>query len=251
MGRLKRAPGFDMKEASYPPAFPHDPLKEIFEGVYLAHGSIRIGPAIRISRNMVIVRSGNELTLINPIRLDDGELRRLDELGRVKHVIRLGDFHGMDDTFYVDTYGAEFWCQAGQSTYGLPKPDRVIDSGSAPPITNAEFFLFERALFPEAALLLRDHALLITADSLQYLRDWSYTTLPARIVMRFIGFRLGLVIGGPWLRRVTPKGGSMKPDFDRLLKLDFDNLVSAHGSLLRGGAKAEARQLVAGTFMHA
>ena len=50
----------------YPPAFPHDPITPIFHNVYLVHGSIRIGPGMRMNRNMVIVKSGDELTLIQP-----------------------------------------------------------------------------------------------------------------------------------------------------------------------------------------
>jgi hypothetical protein len=237
-----------IKTDKYPPACPHDPITEMFAGVYLAHGSIRIGPGIRINRNMIVVREGHELTLINPIRLNAGELKKLDRMGTVKHVLRLGDFHGADDPFYVDTYRAEFWCQPGQSTYALPKPDHVVDAASVPPMKNAEFFLFENARFPEAALLLKEHALLVTTDSLQYLPDWSYTTPLARIAMRLMGFRLGLLIGKPWLKRVSPRGGSMEADFDKLLRLDFDNLVSAHGSLLRGGAKARVRELVGEVF---
>lgn len=237
-----------IRKDKYPPAYPHDPITEMFDGVYLVHGSIRIGPGVRINRNMIIVRDGHELTLVNPIRLNPGELKKLDEKGTVKHVVRLGDFHGADDRFYVDTYRAEFWCQAGQSTYAMPKPDHVIDAASVPPIKNAEFFLFESARFPEAALLLKEDALLVTTDSIQYLPDWSYTTPLARIAMRLMGFRLGLLIGKPWLRRVSPRGGTLKGDFDKLLKLEFDNLVSAHGSLLRGGARARVRAVVDEVF---
>lgn len=55
-----------------------------------------------MNRNMVIVKSGDELALINPVRLSDAALSQLDALGNVRHVLRLGDFHGLDDRFYVD-----------------------------------------------------------------------------------------------------------------------------------------------------
>jgi hypothetical protein len=35
---------------------------------------------------MVIVKSGDELTLINPVRLSDAALSQLDALGNVRHV---------------------------------------------------------------------------------------------------------------------------------------------------------------------
>lgn len=185
----------------YPAAFPHDPIVAIFENVYLVHGSIRIGPGMRMNRNMVIIRHGAELTLINPVRLDDATLQTLDALGQVRHVMRLGDFHGLDDRFYVERYRAQFWCQPGSQTYQVPTVDQPISAGSLPPMPNAEFFIYENARFPEACLLLLEHKLLISTDSIQYWADWRYTTFLTRCVLRLMGFRLTLLIGGPWLDR--------------------------------------------------
>lgn len=232
----------------YAPAFPHDPIVPLFDNVYLVHGSIKIGPGMRMNRNMVIIRDGTDLCLINPVRLNEGELRKLEALGTVRHVMRLGDFHGLDDPFYVDRYKASFWCQPGQGTYKTPTPSHVIGAVTAPPVANAEFFVFEGASFPEAALLLKQHKLLITTDSIQYWPDWSYTTLFTKFVLWLMGFRLTLLIGGPWLKRVTPKGGSLLSEFERLLSLDFEHLVAAHGQLLKHDAKPMLKAAMAKTF---
>lgn len=232
----------------YPPAFPHDPITPIFENVYLVHGSIRIGPGMRMNRNMVIVKEGGELTLINPVRMSEEALNKLDALGSVRHVMRLGDFHGLDDQFYVDRYQASFWCQTGQCTYKTPTPDHVVCSTATPPVSGAEFFIFETARFPEAALLLKEHKLLVTTDSIQYWADWSYTSLFTRFVVWLMGFRLTLLIGGPWLKRVTPKGSSLLPEFERLLTLDFEHVVAAHGRLLRHEAKPMLKAAMARSF---
>jgi hypothetical protein len=237
-----------MSTARYAPVQPHDPITPLFDDVWLAHGSVRLGPCARLNRNMVIVRQDGGLSLINPVRLDDAELARLEGLGQVKRVIRLGDFHGMDDPFYVDRYQAEFWCQEGQASYIEPRPSRIFKRGTASPLRNSEFFLFESARYPEAALLLHDHKLLITTDSLQNHAEWTYTSPLARVAGRLIGFRKTLLIGPPWLKRVTPAGGSLRPDFERLLQLDFDHLIAAHGQLLRGGAKARVEACVQATF---
>lgn len=232
----------------YAPAFPHDPITQLFDNVYLAHGSIKIGPGMRMNRNMVIIQDGTDLCLINPVRLNDDELKKLEALGTVRHVIRLGDFHGLDDHFYVDRYKADFWCQPGQDTYKTPVPRHVIGATTAPPVSNAEFFVFEEAMFPEAALLLKQHKLLITTDSIQFWPDWSYTSLLTKFVLWLMGFRLTLLIGGPWLKRVTPKGGSLLPEFERLLSLDFEHLVAAHGQLLKHQAKPMLKAAMARSF---
>lgn len=221
----------------HPPASPHDPIVQIFQNVYLVHGSIRIGPGMRMNRNMVIIKEGDELTLVNPVRMKEPELTKLEGLGTVRHVMRLGDFHGLDDQFYVDRYQAKFWCQSGQSTYPNPLPDHVVSSATVPPIPGAQFFVFDTAMFPEAALLLNEQKLLITTDSVQYWPNWDQTSLITRLVLWLMGFRLTLFIGGPWLKRVTPHGSSLQPDFERLMALDFEHVVAAHGNLLRNQAK--------------
>lgn len=103
---------------TYPAALPHEPIEELFPDIFLVHGSARIAPGMRMNRNMLILRNGNELSLINPVRLFPAEEARLQKL---KHVIRLGYYHGVDDRYYVDSYGAEFWCQASSAYYPEPR----------------------------------------------------------------------------------------------------------------------------------
>lgn len=221
----------------YAAATPHDPIREIYPGVFLLHGSIRMGPGMRMNRNMIILKEETEITLINPVRLNDAGLAELDALGDVKRIIRLGDFHGLDDEFYLDRYTCEFWAQDGQATYKSPSPSRVIRREATGPVRSSEYFIFETARYPEAALLLKEHKLLITTDSVQYHSDWSYFSWFTKLAFKMLGFKIGLNIGGPWLKRVTPEGRTLADDFERLMALDFDALIAAHGSLLERDAK--------------
>lgn len=237
----------------FAPAYPHDKLKPLYPGVYLLHGSIKMGPGMRMNRNMLVLQNGQELILINPVRMDDDALADLDRLGLVKHVMRLGDFHGLDDAFYLDRYHCEFWTQKGQETYPLPQATQWITAGAASPLPDSEFFIFESAKYPEAALLLNAHKLLITTDSVQFYKDWSYFTGFTKFVFKLLGFKEGLNIGPPWLKRVAPKntgieGVSMKSDFERLLALDFNSMIAAHGLLLESGAKEALENEVARVF---
>lgn len=232
----------------YPPAYPHDELKALYADVYLLHGSIKMGPGMRMNRNMVVIKNGSDLVLINPVRMNGRSLARLDELGDVKHILRLGDFHGLDDAFYLDRYKCEFWAQAGQNTYKSPKASTIISTAVKSPLPNSKFFIFESAKFPEAALLLKEHKLLITTDSVQYHADWSYFSGLTKLVFKLLGFKIGINIGPPWLKRVTPKGSSLKQDFEKLLSLDFDSIIAAHGLLLESGARELLNQEVHRVF---
>jgi len=237
-----------MMKQNYAPAYKHQAIEMLYENVYWVHGSIKMAPAMSMNRNMIILKQGTSLYLINPIRLNEAEENKLKALGKVKAILRLGDFHGIDDAYYIDTFKCEFWCQAGQSTYPDLKPDHVITAESKAPIENAEFFIFSTSIHPEAALLLKDKKLLITTDSVQNWTDWSHTSGPAKLLLRLMGFKLRLLIGKPWLKRVTPTGKSMLCDFEALLKLEFDSLVAAHGKPLLANAHAKLSAVVSETF---
>ncbi len=233
----------------YPAPYNHDGIEQLFEDVFRVHGSIRMAPGFSLGRNMVILREGEALTVISPVRLNAETETELDALGRVRHVVRLGNFHGIDDRYYVDRYGAEFWCQADSDRYPAPKPTQALDEQTTLPVGDAELFLFRETRFPEGAILLRRHGgLLITCDSLHHWKDWRHCTLAARLVMPILGFKLTTIVGPPWRKLMTQKGGSLKPDFERLLALAFDHHIGAHGTLCRGGAHDLVGAAVAAAF---
>lgn len=233
---------------SYAHAYPHEPIKQLFDHIYWVHGSIKMGPCMYMNRNMVIVKDEDSVYLINPIRLNCQEEQKLLAMGSIKAIIRLGDFHGLDDQYYLDRYKCQLWCQPGQVTYPVEQPDFVIEDGICPPFGGAEFFIFSKAKFPEAALYFRDKKLLITTDSVQYWEDWQHMNGLGKVVLWCMGFRVGLFIGKPWLKRVSPDGGSLKSDFDSLLELDFEHLLAAHGKPLSYRTKEQLREIIARQF---
>lgn len=232
----------------HPPAYPHDPIEPIGQNVFLVRGEIPVNPLVRVSRNMAIVREGEELTLVNPLRLGDAELARLDALGRVKHVLRLGAMHGLDDPFYVDRYGATFWSQEGGTIYTEPKIDRALVEGGPLPFSGARLLCFRKTNEPEAAILLERERLLLVTDAIQHYGDFSHNNLPARLLMPLLGFSKTTLVGPLWLKLMTPEGQSLRDDLERLLELDFDKLLSAHGTLLAQDAHSAVETAIARAF---
>jgi hypothetical protein len=234
---------------SPPPAQPHDPVEEITRDLYMVRGSIRMRPLVAITRNMAIVRQQGELSLVNPIRLDAAGERQLLELGEVKRILRLGTLHGVDDPYYVERFGAELWAQAESPTYPLPPIDRKLAPDVPLPFPDAELFAFEETLRPECALLIRrDSGILLTCDAIQHYGDYRHNSLLARLLMPWIGFPRTTVVGPLWLKLMTPEGGSLRRDFERLLALDFEGLLSAHGSFLARGARQAVARAVQRAF---
>ena len=236
-------------QGGYPPPSPHDPIEEIFPDVFMVRGSLQMTRLMRINRNMVVVRNGDELTVINSIRLTEQGEQALDALGQVRHVLRLGYYHGRDDSYYKDKYGAEFWAPEGARTEPGPPADRIICEDQPLPFANARALLFKQSRFPEAVLMLEQHGgVLLTCDCLQYYTDRRFNSLITKIMMPMMGFPLRMLVGPMWLKAMTPKGGSLHPDFERIMNFEFEHFVSAHGSLCRGGARDKVRVAIAKAF---
>jgi hypothetical protein len=234
---------------AYMRPFPHDPIEPIAEDVFVVRGSIQMNPLVRISRNMAIIRHRGELTLVNPLRLDAAGETELRGLGEVTRILRLGALHGIDDPYYVDTFKARLWSQAGGSTYTKPPIDHELTESSALPFPDAALFCFRGTKQPEAMLLLkRSRGLLLTCDAIQHYGDYRHNNLPARLAMPFIGFPRTTIVGPIWLKMMTPAGAPLQSEFERVLRWDFDSLLSAHGSYLATGAHAAVEAAVKRRF---
>ena len=233
---------------TYAPAYPHDPIEEVTTDIFMVRGSIKMNAVMRITRNMGIVRHNGELTLVNPIRLNaDGE-KQLSALGEIKHIVRLGCFHGIDDPYYIAQYSPEFWSQEGGTTYTEPRIDHVLTEATTLPFPNAELFCFERTKQPESALLIKSGGgVLLTCDSIQHYGDYSNNNWFARILMPRIGFPRTTIVGPIWLKFMTKEGDLLQDEFERMLKWEFHTLLSSHGTLL----KADAHAAVAGAVKRA
>lgn len=233
----------------FTPAWPHGPLQLAFPDVHFVVGTNKThhaGTDYQTSRTMVVLREGDELTLVNTVRLTEAGLAELGALGRVRHVVRLGAFHGRDDPFYRDQFGATTWALPG----ALGVDGRPADAELGPdlpfPAQGGRTFVFTSAALPEAAVLLpREGGILLTCDAVQ---SWSHVD-PFFSVETGASFLAQGLIGpanvpSTWLGACRPDVS----DFERLLQLPFRHLISAHGEPLRDEARQRLEQGVARAF---
>ena len=233
----------------FPESLPHDDIKEIGEGVYWVRGSTVLGPGMRIPRNMAIVVHNGEVTVIGAVRLSPTGEARLAELGKLKHVVKIGYNHGMDDAYYLSKHGADYWTLPDGARDIDPTPTETLANAHLP-FSDAELFAFEHTVYPEGALLVkRSGGILVTCDAVQNWPDTSGCSLPAKLVVRLMGFtKRPAQIGPPWRKNMTPEGGTLQTDFERLAGLEFDKLIGGHGSPLISGAQQALAATVDATF---
>lgn len=215
--------------SAYHPAMPHGQLEEVFPDVFYVTGTMRnefFGSMWQFNRSMTVVRDGGTLTLVNTVRLDDAGLAKLEALGTVANVVRIGDMHGVDDAFYVDRYGAQFWGLEGMT----PPPGatmRVLKEGGEMPFAGCSLFRFETTQRPECILRLdREGGIMIACDSLQ---NWTAPDefFDAETVekMTGMGFFAPTSLGLAWLHESQPKA----EDFARLKDVPFAHALCGHG----------------------
>ena len=233
----------------HPAALYHLPVRECFPGVWFASSAISMPIPLKLkitfSCNMVVVRSPEGWVLLNPVRLSESAEAELLGQAPFKHAVRLGTYHGRDDGYYVDKFGVEFWGVPGVQTYPEPKFSREITEEGPFPIPGAKVVIFMKASRAECVVNLPQHRLLVTCDSVQHYDHDSLISTLGKVVMYQMGFFRPCVIGPPWLKASTPPGGSLRADFERVLALDFDNLISGHGTPKIGGAKEALAKNVA------
>lgn len=218
---------------AFRPAEPHGPLLEVFPDVFMVTGGYSFAPGVRISRNMVVVRRGSDLTLVNSVRLSPSGEAELEALGTPRHVVRIGFAHGADDAWMVHRFGVTSWAPAGMPPVGDHAAGEELKEGSCP-VEGASVFAFTNGRSPEVALRL-DVAggALVTCDSFQNWTNFDGCSLLGGLMLRAMGFGPTL-IGGPWARLMGP---GVRRDFDRLSEVEFAHLLSGHGTVLRDTAK--------------
>ena len=223
-----------------PPALPHGELEEVFPDVFFVTGTMQtvlMDAHWHFSRNMTVVRDGKALTLINAVRLDDKGLAKLDALGRVANVCKIGSLHGQDDAFYKSRYGATFWALPGmQHEHGLTA-DKELAPGGEMPFAGCSVFVFRTTKLPECILRIdRAGGILVACDSLQnWVAPDAFFSDESRRMMKEMGFFQAANLGPLWMKVNEPQA----QDFVRLRELSFRHALCGHGAPLRDTAKQD------------
>jgi len=216
-------------------------LEQVFDDVWWAWGTVRFAPGIIFPRNMTIVRENGELVIIHGVMMPPEEQAKIEALGPIKHVVRLGAFHGMDDAKYVEKYRATTWAPPGVDA--TVKIDRELAPGGETPLAGATVHSFDVSKTPELVLHLPRHGgMLLTCDSVQNWETTAGCSFLGGVMARAMGFRGRACIGPGWRKQSEPKQGeNFGPTFDKLLALDFKHVIGAHGAPMKDTGKDDLR----------
>ncbi len=224
----------------FPPALQNGAIEEVFPDIFFVSGSMETvlqDMDWKFSRNMVVVRDGDRLIIVNSVRLNEEGLVELDKLGKVTDVVRLGSLHGRDDPFYVDHYAANYWMMPNmQHETGLQATHSLTVDGPLP-ISDASLFEFQTTNIPEGIIRIdRAGGILIACDALQnWLAPDEFFSESSSELMQNMGFFTPANLGPVWVQRAEPAAD----DFTRLKQLPFKHALCGHGAPLRDTAKED------------
>jgi hypothetical protein len=230
----------------YSPAWPHSGIKEIFPNVFFVTGTNKTnynGVDLQHSRNMIIIRDKDKLSLINSVRLTDSGIAELNTLGKVENIIRIGAFHGRDDAFYIDTYKAKLWALKDMQHDNNKVTDIELKPNGIMPFPNAALLVFETSIYPEGVLYLdQEGGILITCDSI---KNWvtadEFFSLDTANLYKQQGYFGSASISDVWLNACKVKPA----DFTLINSLKFHHLLSAHGEPLLNNAHEQLKKTIA------
>jgi len=204
------------------------------------------GVDLQHSRNMIIVRNDNKLTLINTVRLTDKGLEALDALGKVENVVRIGAFHGRDDAFYLERYHAKLWALKNMKYEGKETVDIELIPGGLMPFPTCSLFVFETSTHPEGILhIAQEDGILATCDSIKnWLSADQFFSIETGKLYEQQGFFGPASISNVWKQATNVKAS----DFARLKLLSFRHLISAHGDPLLNDAYEQVTKSIKKEF---
>lgn len=223
--------------SQYSPAWPHSNIKQIFPDIFFVTGTNiteHDGVTLQHSRNMVIIRNQDKLSLINTVRLTEKGLGELTSLGKIENVIRIGSFHGRDDAFYLDNYHAKLWALPNMEHANKKKADQILTPDGLMPFANCKIVTFNSSRFPEAILHINQNGgILISCDSIKnwLSSDDFFSDATAKLYEEQKQFG-SAAINKIWLQATQVD----KAELLGLKELDFCHLLSAHGEPLLNDA---------------
>ncbi|MCB1049389.1 MAG: hypothetical protein KDC71_02235 [Acidobacteria bacterium] len=233
----------------HPSAQKHGPIENLFDGIWFVQGGVKMPMwmPMHISRSMTVVKDlqNGHLCLFNSMRLSEAGLAELEKLGPIKHVIRLGGFHGRDDGFYRDRYGAQIWAFRGQvytrkldaeTTENYMEPDHWIEDEDQPlPLSDLSIKIIKSSKPVEALVLVdRNGGILVSGDALQNTpQPDQFVNFLARLMMKKMGFFKAYNIGPGWLQFAKPDQAEVRSIAD----LTFEHVLPGHGKPVIGQAR--------------
>lgn len=220
------------------PVTEHGELTKVFDNVYIVQGSCTMSMGIRISRMMTIVVCGDDVTILNSVRVNEEVEEAILKLGTIKNLVRMSGAHGRDDLYFIEKFKPTYWWLEGEEPYdGCPPLDKPLTEDGEGPFPEMKLLKLKNVKVPEVVIWIPDNGgTVLTCDFIQNtLEPSNLASFVGRIISRRMGFVGECRCVPMW---VSINGKNHLEDYERMLEWEFENLIPAHGEAKVGNAKA-------------
>ncbi|KAL3907881.1 MAG: hypothetical protein SGILL_008692 [Bacillariaceae sp.] len=236
-----------------PTSVPHAKLEPLFpddekNDVWTVRGCFKIIPFIfDVTSTMTIHRNAqNELTIFNALRCNEELEQETLKLGTIAHVVKLGQFHGDADAYYVRApqfNSPKLWTLPQGSVAEGMKADGILTPEAAElPITGSNIYNLECHPFPEGLMTVPCQSsqgsskLLVACDSLVHVSDLSVIGYSTRFIFYLMGLNMKSENGVPkpapmWMKQTVGAVGvdRVRKWYQDIMQLEWNHFVGAHG----------------------
>ena len=218
---------------------PHGSLKQVLPNIYTVTGTMRLFGLFQYSRVMTIIKNDDELSLLNPVRVEENLLEHINKLGEISYLLKIGQLHNVDVPFYMDKFSPQLWINKDDPSIGNYNVGGYFDDHETLPFLNAKVKVIEGSKVKESVLLSLDHGgCLHSCDAFVNMGvDSNHNWLTAKL-SKFLP--KPTLIGPNWIKIAKPPQTSMKA----VLDYDFEHFVPAHGEPILGDAKQKLSEYI-------
>jgi len=223
---------------------------KVFDDVYQVRGSADLLDLVgkpTVGRCMTIIVEGDELHIINSVRVKPDTEADILKLGKIKHVYKLGANHGLDDPYFVETFGATLWAMPGMKGRMGVEPQKQLTEDAELPMKGTKFMGFKACVKElEGAIWFERHGgMVVVCDTLtNYADPWDGYGTGGKLLIKAIAGSPGTHLS-PLRKNLVKQGGTAKgfgEDIVRLCDMKFDVMFSAHGWPLKPNADETVRK---------
>jgi len=206
--------------------------------LWCAEDDLRTAPGVVFPIRMTVLRHASALTLVSPIAIDDAVATFLAELGSVEAIVAPNAMHHVHLPSTVERY-------PDARVFGVPGLrkkrreivfDEMLSDGAAPFHPGVELHSVDGApTMDERVLYHRASRTLIVTDlifNMPSAANWI-----SRLIFRYVARALGKPAQSRLWRSFTKDRAAAGESIARLLELDFDRLVMAHGEVIPQGGR--------------
>jgi Domain of unknown function (DUF4336) len=223
-------------------------LVTVADGVWAVKSPLRYLGVLEMGTRMTILRAGDGLVLHSPIAIDDELKREIDALGNVRFIVASNAYHHL-----FAGHAAKAWPDAkvlAPRSLRKKRKDLRIDEdleNGAPSAWKGDVqaFTIHGSMLEETVLYHAPAKTIVASDLLE-----NFTHVDHWFTKQYL--KLGGIYGKPgWhplLRFVYRDRKAAKADIEKLLDLDVENIVIAHGDIVTTRPKETMREALAFLF---